>query len=274
MKMVAAAKLRRAQTNITQMRPYAAMLQNILQNLSANMDQEIFSSPYIQERSPDKVLIIAISSDRGLCGAFNSNIIKATRRLLDETYAPQVAQGQVSILPIGNKVYDYFRKRDYPLVEDYRGVLQQLSFSTVKTAAEYVLKAFVAGTYDKVEIVYTEFRNVITQVVQVEQMLPVVPTQPEEGVANNSSVDYILEPSQEEIITELIPKILKMQLYRAVLDSNASEYGARMTAMDKATDNAAALIKELQLIYNRARQAAITKEILEIVGGAEALNAE
>ena len=268
MKMVAAAKLRRAQDNITQMRPYAAKLASLLKNLSSQ-GEDTGGSNFTEVREANKVLLIVVSSDKGLCGAFNSNVFKATNRTIEERYKAQQMRGDLYVMPIGKKALDYFTKRDYKVISDYWNVFGNVSFETVKEAAEHAMEGFVKGDYDKVEIVYNEFKNVATQILNVEQFLPVMPS--DEIAGSDFEVDYIYQPSREEIVTELIPKSLKIQLYKAVLDSNAAEHGARMTAMDQATDNAGELLKELKLTYNRTRQAAITKEILEIVGGAEAL---
>ncbi len=271
MKMVAAAKLRRAQDAITQMRPYAQSLNEILVSLSANYTGEI-QSPYSEKRAVERVLLIVISSDRGLCGAFNSNVFKATLGLIQEQYAAQHAKGQVELLCIGKKAYEFFTKRGYPVVgANYMNIFTRLSFEAVKEAAEYAMERFTKGEYDKVEVIYNEFKNVITQVLRKEQYLPIEEQPASATTTAKANFDYLLEPSPEEIITELIPKTLKIQLYKAVLESNASEQGARMSAMEKATENAGELLKSLKLTYNRSRQAAITKEILEIVGGAEAL---
>jgi F-type H+-transporting ATPase subunit gamma len=272
MKMVAAAKLRRAQDAITQMRPYAQSLNEILVSLSANYTGEI-QSPYSEKRAVERVLLIVISSDRGLCGAFNSNVFKATIALIQEQYAEQQAKGQVELLCIGKKAYEFFKKRGYQVVGDsYMNIFTRLSFEAVKEAAEYAMARFAKGEYDKVEMIYNEFKNVVTQILRKEQYLPIEERPAQSNTVNTkANFDYLLEPSPEEIITELIPKTLKIQLYKAVLESNASEQGARMSAMEKATENAGELLKSLKLTYNRSRQAAITKEILEIVGGAEAL---
>ena len=269
MKMVAAAKLRRSQDRITQIRPFAQKLNTILKNLSAaqsNTDDESWYSAVREER---KVLIVAISSDRGLCGSFNTNVIKGVLRLIEEKYSAQHAKGNVTVLPVGRKATDFFTKRKYPTVIDYATLYSNLTFENVSNAMEYIIEAFKAGKYDKVELVYNEFKNVATQILRAEQLLPIVPAQTTE--TNSNQVDYIYLPNQEEIITGLIPKSLKVQFFKALLDSSAAENGARMTAMDKATENAGELLKQLRLSYNRTRQAAITKEILEIVGGAEAL---
>ncbi|QSE98353.1 ATP synthase F1 subunit gamma [Fulvivirga lutea] len=267
MKMVAAAKLRRAQDNVTQMRPYAAKLAGLLQNLSSqgNSDE---GNNFTQVRPEEKILLMVVSSDKGLCGAFNSNIFKATNRRIEENYKSQHSRGNVHIMPIGKKALDYFSKRGFHVISDYWNMFSPTSFELSSEAAQFAMDSFTQGTYDKIEIIYNEFKNVATQILNTEQFLPVLP--PAEG-QNDFEVDYIYQPSREEIVTELIPKSLKIQVYKAILDSNAAEHGARMTAMDQATDNAGELLKELRLTYNRTRQAAITKEILEIVGGAEAL---
>lgn len=272
MKMVSAAKLRKAQDAITQMRPYAERLQGIISNLSANMDSNI-ASTYTEQREPNKVLIVPITSDRGLCGTFNANIVKASIALVQERYARQLQAGNVQFLPIGNKGADSLARKGYKVIPNFISTFQNLSFEKVKTVGEYILEKFTEGEFDRVEIIYNEFKNVLTQIVQAQQFLPVVPTAQKANKDNkkSSKVEYLFEPSKEEIIKDLIPKSLNIQLYKSVLDSNASEQGARMTSMDNATNNADALVKELQLVYNKTRQAAITKEILEIVGGAEAL---
>lgn len=266
--MVSAAKLRRAQDRITQMRPFAQKLNAILRNLSAAQAADS-DNWYSKVREENKILIVAISSDRGLCGSFNSNVFKAVNKVIDEKYGDQFRKGNVTVLSIGKKTADYFGKRKCNLVSDYTLLFSQLSFDNVSQAADYIMEAFKESRYDKVEIVYNEFKNVATQILRVEQFLPILP--PPLVTSASTQIDYIYQPSQEEILTGLIPKSLKVQLYKAVLDSNAAEHGARMTAMDKATENAGELLKQLKLTYNRTRQAAITKEILEIVGGAEAL---
>jgi F-type H+-transporting ATPase subunit gamma len=267
MKMVAAAKLRKSQERIMQMRPFAQKLNGLLQNLSAAGS----GGPnwYSTVREEKRVLIVAISSDRGLCGGFNSSIFKAVVRLIEEKYSSQHRQKNVTILPIGKKASEFFVKRNFPVFNDYSLIFQDLSFDKVADAAQFMMDSFRKGEYDKIEIVYNEFKNVATQILRTEQFLPVLP--PAKGKTKTEEVDYIYQPNQEEIITGLIPKSLKVQLFKSVLDSNASENGARMTAMDKATENAGELLKDLRLTYNRTRQAAITKEILEIVAGAEAL---
>lgn len=271
MKMVAAAKLRRAQDAITQMRPYARKLSQMLSTVAAGADVAQ-SSPFKQVRAVERVLIVVVTSDRGLAGAFNANVTKAAMALITEKYPSQRAAGRVDILAIGKKGAEFFARRGFSVNDKYVDTFGRLSFVTVRGAAEDIMAAYVDGRYDAVELVYNEFKNVATQIIRTEPYLPVVEQTPSNGTATAN--DYIFEPSEEEIINELLPKTLKIQLYKAVLESNASEHGARMTAMDKATDNAGELIKELRLIYNRSRQAAITKEILEIVGGAEALAAQ
>lgn len=265
MKMVAAAKLRRAQDRIVQLRPYSGKLSALLANVSSGNSGEGMNT-YSEEREISTVLIVPVTSDRGLCGAFNSSVVKATKRLIE---SDELQDKNIEILPIGKKSNDNFKKRSYPLVDSFWSVFGDLSFENVREAAEYAMDSFENGKYDKVYLIYNEFKNVATQIVRTEQFLPILELEKDENVKTNT--DYIYEPSRDFIVEELIPKSLKIQFYKAVLESNASEHGARMTAMSKATDNAADLLKELKLTYNRTRQAAITKEILEIVGGAEAL---
>ena len=270
MKMVSAAKLRRAQDNILRMRPYAQRLTTILSNLTATADADVLSD-FGTVREVRRVLVIAVTSDRGLAGAFNSNVFKGVNALIRERYA-NLPAANVSFMAIGKKAHEYFAKRGN-LVGNYTHVFAQPSFDTVRVAAEAAMDGFRAGEYDEVVMVYNEFRNVATQIIRTEQLLPLLPAEAPATAAQTSNVDYIFEPSKDEIVRTLIPQSLKIQLYKAVLESNASEHGARMTAMDKATDNAGELLKSLKLTYNRTRQAAITTEILEIVGGAEALAA-
>lgn len=270
MKMVAAAKLRRAQDNIIKIRPYAEKLAGILTNITATLDQSV-DNVYSSEREARKILIVLVTSDRGLAGAFNTNAIKGALNLINNEYSSQHQSGNVTILPIGKKGYDFFNKRGFKVLDSHVGVFLNLSFETAKKAAEVAMEGFVNGQYDKVVIVYNEFKNVATQVIQRTQFLPVQQQPILQTQSKASNIDYIFEPTKEEIVKQLIPKSLKIQFYKAILESNASEHGARMTAMDKATENAKELLKELKLTYNRSRQAAITKEILEIVGGAEAL---
>lgn len=267
MKMVAAAKLRKAQDRITQLRPYSEKLTALLANVSSGSDEGM--DTYSQEREVKNVLVVPVTSDRGLCGAFNSNIFKGVRAYLE---SDELQGATVSVLPVGKKSYDFFKKSSYSLVDGFWEVFGDLTFDNVRAAAEYAMESYENGTYDRVVLVYNEFKNVATQIIRTEQFLPVVQNATEE--ASTTNTDYIYEPSKDFIVEELIPKSLKIQFYKAVLESNASEHGARMTAMGKATDNAGELLKELKLTYNRTRQAAITKEILEIVGGAEALAAD
>jgi F-type H+-transporting ATPase subunit gamma len=269
MKMVAAAKLRRSQDRITQMRPYAVKLEAIIRNLSEAQSSGDIDTWFSTQREEQRILIVAVSSDRGLCGSFNSNIFKGVMRLVLDKYHDQYKKGNVVILPVGKKVAEYFRKRHFQTLHQHAEILNTLSFNSAAAVADDVMNAFKEGKFDKVEMVYNEFKNVATQVLQTEQLLPV--KLPKSEKAKSNAVDYIFEPSQEEIIAELLPTALRIQIFKALLDSNAAENGARMTAMDKATENAGELLKELKLSYNRSRQAAITKEILEIVGGAEAL---
>jgi F-type H+-transporting ATPase subunit gamma len=269
MKMVAASKLRRAQNAILKMRPYAAKLKDILQNLSASLDSGD-ANPYTQQRSADKVLIVVITSNRGLCGAFNTNVLRTAVQRFHNEYAIQAGLGNVSFLTIGRKATEFFTKRGYQVVSTHDSVFDSLTYENVSVIAGSVMEAFANKQFDKVEIVYNQFKNAAVQKLTVEQFLPVEAPAPS-AVVSKINTDFIFLPSKEEIVSELIPKSLRIQFYKAVLDSNASEHGARMTAMHQATENAGDLIKELNLAYNKARQASITKEILEIVSGAEAL---
>ena len=268
MKMVSAAKLKRATNAIVQLRPYANKLKEILGNLSTSLEESC--SPFIQDREPKKVLIVAVSSNRGLAGAFNANIIKATNLLISEKYAEQYRKGNLSIIGIGKKTQDYYQKRKYNVIGNNNELFSALTFANVSLIAEDIMRGFVKGEYDRVEVVYNQFKNAAMQIITTEQLLPVA--RPQTSGSAGASVDYILEPSQEEIVEQLIPKSIKLQLFKAVLDSHASEHGARMTAMDKATENAGDLLKSLKLSYNQARQAAITTELTEIVSGAAALS--
>ncbi len=269
MKMVSAAKLRRAQDAITQMRPYAVKLQEMLGNIIGSADGDI-AGALSTERPIEKVLIIAVSSDRGLCGGFNGNIWKQVRNAVEERYKTQADKGNVHVLPLGKKIYEAVGRANIKMIEDFWTIYSDLTFENVKKAAEYARNAFINKEYDRVEIVYNQFKNAGTQLIVSEQHLPIAKTT--NNLKTASSNDFIFEPNQEILITELMPKILNTQLYKAVLDSNASEHGARMTAMDKATENAEELLKGLKISYNRARQAAITTELTEIVSGAAALN--
>lgn len=270
MKMVAASKLRKAQSAILRLRPYAAKLHEFLQNLSISLDSADSSSIYSMQRAPEKVLIVVISSNRGLCGAFNANVIKMANNLMAGKYSAQHQKGNLSLITIGRKVTEFYRKRNYKVIGSHDDIFNHLNFDDVSVIAENIMKLFADKTFDRVEIIYNQFKNAATQILITEQFLPVLPPVGEEA-GKTSKADYIFEPSKEEIVLDLIPKSLKIQFYKSLLDSYASEHGARMTAMHQATDNAKELLKDLNLAYNKARQAAITGEILEIVGGAEAL---
>lgn len=261
MKMVSAAKLKKAQDAITAMRPYADKLTELLQNLSASLDADS-GSRYSDTREVRKVLLVAVTSNRGLCGAFNTNIIKHGLVLSKEQYAGK----EVHFLAIGKKANDMLGKR-CRIISNQSGVFDDLTFDNVAAIAEMLMELFASGAYDRIDIIYNKFKNAATQLVMTEQFLPIAPIVGEKP----STTDYIFEPSKSEIVEQLIPKMLKTQLYKAIRDSFASEHGARMTAMHKATDNAKDMRDQLKLTYNKARQAAITNEILEIVGGAEAL---
>ena len=274
MKMVAAAKLKRAQDKITQMRPYSERLSKVIQNVSAGMGDDV-ENVYARPSSEGRVLLVVITSDRGLCGGFNSNVFNATQQLISQQYSDELANDELYIMPIGKKAYEYFKKRDFLLVDNFYEIFSGLSFDKAREAAEFAMDEFLAERFSKVEIIYNQFKNVATQVVVNEQFLPVENDDSDSSEeVDGNAVDYIFEPSEEFIFQEVVPKSLKIQFYKTILESNAAEHGARMTAMDKATDNAGELLKELRLTYNRTRQAAITKEILEIVGGAEALAAD
>ncbi len=262
MKMVSAAKLKKAQDAITAMRPYSDKLTELLQGLSASLDADS-GSAYADNRPINKVLVVAITSNRGLCGAFNTNILKQGTYLAEETF-----QGKkVDFMTIGKKANDILGKK-YMITANHSDVYEHLTFDNVAVIAEELMGLFKDGSYDRIELVYNKFKNAATQIITTEQFLPIVPAEDDKG----SSADYIFEPSKADIVEQLIPKSLKTQLYKAVRDSFASEHGARMTAMHKATDNATDLRDQLKLTYNQARQAAITNEILEIVSGAEALS--
>jgi F-type H+-transporting ATPase subunit gamma len=265
MKMVSAAKLKRAQDAITQMRPYAVKLRDILSNLSSSLD--LSENPYSHVREEKNVLVVAITSNRGLCGGFNNNVIKRVQTVVRDSKA------NVTILPIGKKVKDAFKnsdRLDTNLPTELETLYANLTFDAVAEVADLLMTSFAEGKYDKVVVVYNQFINAANQIVQVEQLLPIMKS--ESSGDSNSGGDYLFEPSKEEIVLDIIPKTIRIQLFKGILDSFASEHGARMTAMHKATDNASEMQRDLKLIYNKARQAAITGEILEIVGGAEALN--
>ncbi|MFD0765511.1 ATP synthase F1 subunit gamma [Mucilaginibacter lutimaris] len=277
MKMVSAAKLKRATDAIVQLRPYANKLKDLLDNLSATLEDG--ASPFLQQRQPVRVLIVVVSSNRGLAGAFNTNVIKTANNLIAEKYSEQLSKGNVSIVAIGKKSQEFFQRRKFNVIGNNNDLYLDLNFINASKITESIMQGFVNGDYDRVELVYNHFRNAAIQYQVAEQLLPVPLPEAKakeeafktKGGVIENQVNYILEPSQEEIVEQLIPKNIKIQLYRAVLDSNASEHGARMTAMDKATENAGDLLKALKLSYNQARQAAITTELTEIVSGAAAL---
>ncbi len=269
MKMVSASKLRRATNAIVQIRPYTEKLKEIIDNLQSNIEGDI-ELALAEKRQSNKVLLVILTSDKGLCGGFNSNLIKATRRLISEKYAEQTANGKLSVMCIGKKGNDYFKKSGLNVDTRHMDLFTRLSFENSSAVSEEIIASFLTKEYDQVEVVYSEFKNAVVQFFKSYQMLPIEPLEaPSETKALNH--DYILEPDQAYIIESLIPSFLKIQFHRALLDNNASEHGARMTSMDKATENAGELLKSLRLTYNRARQAAITTEITEIVGGAAAL---
>jgi F-type H+-transporting ATPase subunit gamma len=268
MKMVSAAKLRRAQDAITQMRPYAQKLQEMLSNIVSNSEGDL-NMALASNRPIEKVLMIVVTSDRGLCGGYNSNLIKLTKQIINEKYSAQLLKGNVQILPIGKKGYEHFSKNGFIVVDKYWDIFSGLSFDKVQTAAKFAMDAFANKEIDAVELVYSEFKNAATQRYVAEQFLPI---QKIEKIAGQKNADFIYEPNKNVLVAELMPKILNTQLFKATLDANASEHGARMTAMDKASENANELLKALKISYNRARQAAITTELTEIVSGAAALN--
>ncbi|TCJ18602.1 ATP synthase F1 subunit gamma [Flaviaesturariibacter flavus] len=265
MKMVSAAKLRRAQDAIQQMRPYARKLQELLSNIVSNTEVE-GGNALAQERPVERVLLISITSDRGLAGAYNANVIKATKALIKDKYAGK----QVTIWSMGKKGYEHFAKNGFNVSDRFKDVFLNLSFEGVQAAAQAAVEAFQNREFDAVEIIYSEFKNAATQRFVSEPFLPIPKAAKKEG-SSATRADFIFDPNKEELVAELMPKILNTQLFKAVLDANASEHGARMTAMDKASENANELLKNLKISYNRARQAAITTELTEIVSGAAAL---
>ncbi len=267
MKMVSAAKLRRATDAILQMRPYAQNMQTILSNIVSSVSSDV-SLPLAEVRPVEKVLIIVVTSDRGLCGAYNANVIKMARHTIATKYAAQAAKGNVTILPIGKKGFEYFTRNGAKVIDQFWDIFSKLNFDNVKRAAEYAQGAYLRKEFDSIELVYSRFKNAATQTFIAERYLPIPKVEQKKGA---KSSDFIYEPSVEILLLELMPKILNTQVYKAVLDANASEHGARMTAMDKASENANELLKSLKISYNRARQAAITTELTEIVSGAAAL---
>ena len=269
MKMVSAAKLKRATNAIVQLRPYAEKLREILANVSASVEGG--ASPFTIDRKPEKVLVVVVASNRGLAGAFNTNVIKTANQLISDKYNEQFRAGNVRIVAIGKRAQDYYLRRKYEVVGDNSELFSALNFENTSKITESIMNGFAAGEYDRVELVYNRFKNAAVQILTTEQLLPLLPASAEADQPK-ADVDYIIEPDKETIIEELIPKAIKVQLYKAVLDSHAAEHGARMTAMDKATENAGELLKSLKLSYNQARQAAITTELTEIVSGAAALS--
>jgi F-type H+-transporting ATPase subunit gamma len=267
MKMISATKLRKAQEAIQQMRPYSKKLQQVLSNIVSGSDGRVNSS-LSTARPVEKVLLILITSDRSSCGAYNSNLIKLAKATMQEKYPAQTAKGNTTVWSIGKKGYEHFLKNNYKVNGDFRDIFQHLNFESVQACAQAAVKAFENHEFDAIDIIYSEFKNAASQHFIVEPFLPIPKVTHKAGVATN---DFIFEPSKEVILTELMPKILNTQLFKAVLDANASEHGARMTAMDKATENANEILKSLRISYNRARQAAITTELTEIVSGAAAL---
>ena len=270
MKMVAAAKLRKAQDRIIQIRPYVDKLYEILNNVSQDKVDELVND-YAVHRPIERVLLVVITSDRGLCGAFNSNVFKRTISLIKEKYEDLNKEGDLHILPIGKRSYEYFKKRNYKINDDHWELFSDLSFENVKKAAEFVMESYKEERYDEVFLIYNEFKNVAAQILRVEPFLPLQADEHTSTTQEPMHADYIFEPDKEYITNTLIPQALKIRFLKALLESNASEQGARMTAMDQATENAGEMLKQLRLDFNRTRQASITKEILEIVGGAEAL---
>jgi F-type H+-transporting ATPase subunit gamma len=269
MKMVSAAKLRKAQDKIVRLRPYAFKLHDILVGLSQSLADAEIENIYARNNSTEKILIIMITSNRGLCGAFNSNVIKEARRVVSDKFLDQFNKGNVTFLTIGKKGYDYMRKQRVKMLPEQNRLFNELTFDNVSKVAEDVMTKFISGEFDKVEIIYNQFKNAAVQNLTEESFLPVETASSEKAGA--ATHDYIYEPTKEEIVRELIPKSLKIQFYKAILDSFVAEHGARMTSMHKATDNATGMIRDLTLQYNKARQAAITNQILEVVSGAEAL---
>ena len=273
MKMVSAAKLRRAQQAITEMRPYANRLDSMLKNILSNMESGEAGSSFGDARDIEKVLVVVVTSNRGLAGAFNSNIIKAAVAKIENDYSAARAAGNLSIMCIGKKGFDYFRKRytDCTIIEDYVLLFNDLTFENVATASQFSMDGFEAGEFDVVDVSYGRFKNAGVQFAECVQFLPVSTPEVEKVDDKDMNADYIFEPSKKELLDELIPTILQTTFQKFVLDTHASEHGARMTAMDKATENANDMLKELKITYNKARQEAITKELSEIVGGAAAL---
>jgi F-type H+-transporting ATPase subunit gamma len=269
MKLVSAAKLKKATSAITQMRPYAEKLQEVMNNILATTDLSELSLGLNDVRPVSRVLVVVLTSDRGLCGGFNSNLLKAATNSLNTKYA-DLPKSDITILPVGKKAYDFFKRTGYDLNDEFYTLFTQLSFEGSSKVAQFIVNAFLSKDYDKVEVIYSKFKNAAVQEFKVEEFLPIATAETQAGVSKS---DYLFEPNKAQLLEELLPKIIKTTFHRFALDTNASEHGARMVAMDSATNNAADLIKRLEIDYNKARQAAITNQILEIVGGAAALDA-
>ncbi|HPC97928.1 MAG TPA: ATP synthase F1 subunit gamma [Bacteroidales bacterium] len=270
MKMVAAAKLRKAQDKILRLRPYAGKLNQILVDLTKSLADSEDDNIYGRKSDPEKILIVIITSNRGLCGSFNTNVLRETRRIIAEDYNEQYRKGNLWFVAIGKKGHDFLRKQKLNILEEANDLVNQLSFDKCMPLAARIMESFTSGRFDRVRLIYNQFKNAAVQNLTNEAFLPVEPKQ-QEGKKAEGHTDYIYEPTKEDIIKDLIPRSLRIQFYKAILDSFVAEHGARMTAMHKATDNATDLIRELTLQYNKARQAAITNQILEVVTGAEAL---
>jgi F-type H+-transporting ATPase subunit gamma len=271
MKMVSASKLRRAQDAIIRLRPFAGKLQEILANVSDTLSNDE-DNVFVRTKDPERVLFVVITSNRGLCGAFNANITRKTIQLIHEDYRSLSQSGKLDLFTIGKKGSDYLSRKKYNIIKSRNDLFNGLNFNSVASVAEELIHKYLTHEYDKIVLIYNQFKNAAVQILTTEQFLPIV--LPEKKEEKQIVQDYIFEPSKDYIVTELIPKSLKIKFYKALLDSNASDHGARMTAMHLATDNATELIRDLKLYYNKARQAAITKELLEIVSGAEALKAK
>jgi F-type H+-transporting ATPase subunit gamma len=271
MKMVSASKLRKAQDSILQLRPYAAKLQEILAHVSDTLSSAE-ENVFLRNKDPEKILLVVITSNRGLCGAFNANIIRKTLQIIGENYPQLYKSGNIDLFTIGKRGSDYFNRRKFKITDTRNDLFDGLNFKKTAQVTEDLINRFITRKYDKIILVYNQFKNAAVQILATEQFLPVVI--PAKKEISQIYQDYIFEPSKDFIVNELIPKSLKIQFYKALLDSNASEHGARMTSMHQATDNATELIRDLKLNYNKARQASITKELLEIVSGAEALKSK
>ncbi len=267
MKLVSATKLRKASEAISRMRPYAQKLQGIMGNLQESTEDPRLAA-FFEQREPKKIAVFVVTSDRGLCGAFNANVVKKVRSMIQGEYADAYKQGHVTLYCIGKKGAETLKRYGVEVNTDFSSLAVDINADKVFDVVSTVLNRFLAGEYDRVSVVYNKFKNAATQILVNEPLLPIVPV---ETTANSGSTDYIFEPNKVEILQDLIPRSIKTQFYRMLLDSLASEHGARMVAMDKATDNAGELLRSLRLAYNQARQAAITREISEIVGGVAAL---